>query len=166
MKVIFNPYNGQFQYVDSDTSSKFITIQTDEGTYPVAESATDILTLQSSDGSIVVEGDQITDTIDIKVLNEWTDNKQINKVIIPLTQTFLETNGTAIAHNITGLDTLVSAVAIFNADGIRFILPYILSGGILITFKVDATNITSIVAGSPEFENFINGHFILEYTTV
>lgn len=166
MKVIFNPYNGHFQYVDSDTSFKFSSVQTDEGTYPVAESASDILTLQSSDSTIIIEGDQTTDTIDFKVKNLWTDNKQINKIIIPITQTFLENTGSIIAHNIVGLDTLISASGIFNADGNRFTLPYIPSTGVLINFKIDATNITSIVEGAPEFENFINGHFVLEFTTI
>lgn len=45
----------------------FSTIQTPSGTYPVAGSPSDVLTLTSSDGSILIVGNAITDTIDFKV---------------------------------------------------------------------------------------------------
>jgi len=45
----------------------FSTIQTPSGTYPVAGSPSDILTLTSSDGSITIVGNAITDTIDLTV---------------------------------------------------------------------------------------------------
>lgn len=43
----------------------FTTMQTDAGTAPVADSASDTLTFTSSDGSIVVTGNSTTDTIDL-----------------------------------------------------------------------------------------------------
>jgi hypothetical protein len=45
----------------------FSTIQTPSGTYPVAGSPSDVLTLTSSDGSISIVGNAITDTIDFTV---------------------------------------------------------------------------------------------------
>ncbi len=45
----------------------FSTIQTPSGTYPVAGSPSDVLTLTSSDGSITIVGNAITDTIDLTV---------------------------------------------------------------------------------------------------
>jgi len=45
----------------------FSTIQTPSGTYPVAGSPSDILTLTSSDGSINIVGNAVTDTIDLTV---------------------------------------------------------------------------------------------------
>lgn len=46
------------------SSDSFSTIQTDEGTAPVATSPTDTLTFTSSDNSIIITGDSSTDTID------------------------------------------------------------------------------------------------------
>lgn len=46
----------------------FSTIQTPSGTYPVAGSPSDVLTLVSSDGSISIVGNAVTDTIDITVV--------------------------------------------------------------------------------------------------
>lgn len=48
-------------------SNAFSTIQPDAGTSPVASSATDTLTLTSSDNSITITGDSTTDTIDFVV---------------------------------------------------------------------------------------------------
>jgi hypothetical protein len=45
----------------------FSTIQTPLGTYPVAGSPSDVLTLTSSDNSITIVGNAITDTIDLTV---------------------------------------------------------------------------------------------------
>jgi len=46
------------------SSGSFSTIQTPAGTSPVATSATDILTLTSSNGSVVITGNSLTDTVD------------------------------------------------------------------------------------------------------
>jgi len=45
----------------------FSTIQTDAGTYPVADSFTDTLTLTSSDASITITGNSSNDTVDFVV---------------------------------------------------------------------------------------------------
>jgi hypothetical protein len=45
----------------------FGVIQTPFGTYPTASGSSDILTLTSSDGSIVITGTALTDTVDLKV---------------------------------------------------------------------------------------------------
>lgn len=47
--------------------NSFTTIQPDFGTAPVADSATDTLTLTSLDGTITVTGNASTDTIDLQV---------------------------------------------------------------------------------------------------
>lgn len=56
----------------------FSTIQTDNGTYPVADSATDTLILTSSDGSIDITGDQSTDTANFTL--PFTPEDVTNKV--------------------------------------------------------------------------------------
>jgi hypothetical protein len=48
------------------SSTSFTTIQTDSGTSPVATGANDILTITSSNNSIVIEGNSGADTIDIR----------------------------------------------------------------------------------------------------
>ncbi len=48
---------------DISARTAFTTIQPDAGTSPVADSATDTLTLTSSGGSILITGDSATDTI-------------------------------------------------------------------------------------------------------
>lgn len=45
----------------------FSTIQTPSGTYPVAGSPSDVLTLTSSNGTVLIVGNAITDTIDLTV---------------------------------------------------------------------------------------------------
>jgi len=45
----------------------FSTIQTPSGTYPVAGSPSDILTFTSSDGSVIITGNAVTDSIDFTV---------------------------------------------------------------------------------------------------
>ena len=45
----------------------FSTIQTPSGTYPVAGSPSDVLTLTSSNGTVVITGNAITDTVDFTI---------------------------------------------------------------------------------------------------
>lgn len=49
-------------------SSSFSTIQTPAGSPPVAGSPSDVLTLTSSDGSVLITGDAITDTINLQAV--------------------------------------------------------------------------------------------------
>lgn len=55
-------------YYVSATSGgfSFSTMQTPNGTSPVADSTTDTLTFTSSDNSVVITGNSTTDTIDFK----------------------------------------------------------------------------------------------------
>lgn len=53
-------------------SDSFTTIQTPQGTFPVATSPVDVLTYTSDDGSIVITGDETTDTIDIELARNIT----------------------------------------------------------------------------------------------
>jgi len=64
----------------------FSTIQTPSGTYPVAGSPSDVLTLVSSDGSVSIVGNAVTDTIDIRVTSGFgvpaggTANQALTKI--------------------------------------------------------------------------------------
>lgn len=49
-------------------ASSFTTIQTPAGSSPVAGSPNDVLTLISSDGSVLITGNALTDTIDIQAV--------------------------------------------------------------------------------------------------
>lgn len=48
-------------------ASSFSTIQTPAGSSPVAGSPSDVLTLTSSDGSVLITGNALTDTINFQV---------------------------------------------------------------------------------------------------
>jgi hypothetical protein len=48
-------------------SNSFATIQTDFGTFPSADSPADTLTLTSSDTTVVITGNALTDEIDFSV---------------------------------------------------------------------------------------------------
>ena len=52
--------------------NSFETITCDAGTSPVADSATDTLTLTSTDGSVVITGTAASDTVDLEVASAWT----------------------------------------------------------------------------------------------
>jgi hypothetical protein len=58
-------WNSQIPIASIAPSNSFATIQTPFGTFPVADSPIDFLTLTSSDSSIVITGDAFTDTVDI-----------------------------------------------------------------------------------------------------
>jgi hypothetical protein len=68
MSIGFNPFTGTFDFKGSSgtTANSFETIQPDTGTSPVADSATDILTL-IGDGTITTNGNSVTDTITIQL---------------------------------------------------------------------------------------------------
>lgn len=53
----------------SGAAYSFSTIQTDAGTFPVADLASDTLTLSSSDGSVTITGNSSTDTVDFKAVS-------------------------------------------------------------------------------------------------
>lgn len=56
----------------SSGSNSFSTVQPDTGTSPTATSSTDVLSLTSSDKSVVVDGNSGTDTIDFKAPVEYS----------------------------------------------------------------------------------------------
>ncbi len=58
----WEPINGS-----PGSTNSFATIQTDHGTYPVAISPEDTLTLTSSDGSVYITGNAGTDTVNLQV---------------------------------------------------------------------------------------------------
>ncbi len=65
IEVTLPSESGTLVTVDGIGGVAFTTIQADEGTSPVATTATDTLTLTSSDDNIVVTGNATTDTIDL-----------------------------------------------------------------------------------------------------
>lgn len=66
-------------------TNSFTTIQTPNGTSPVATSPNDTLTLTSNDGSVTITGDALTDTIDFSVTADTGINRLIFSVSSPLT---------------------------------------------------------------------------------
>lgn len=78
----FNVFTGTLDLVNPSTaaSDSFTTIQTDSGTYPVADSPTDTLTLTSSSGMISVAGNSTTDTIDFTIPNNAITFAKIQQV--------------------------------------------------------------------------------------
>ena len=70
---VYNPISGQLDKVGSGGSGggdSFTTIQTPNGTSPVAESSADTLSLTSSDNSVVITGNSTTDTVNFSV-QDW-----------------------------------------------------------------------------------------------
>lgn len=66
----FNPFTSTLDLTSSgsgSTTNSFSTIAVPAGTSPTAASATDTLTLTSSDQSVVITGNSSTDTVDFKV---------------------------------------------------------------------------------------------------
>lgn len=61
----------------------FSTIQTPAGTYPVAGSPSDVLTLTSSDGSIAIVGNAVTDTIDLTVVGGGGGSNAFGTITLP-----------------------------------------------------------------------------------
>lgn len=53
--------------IETGTTNSFNTIQTDTGTSPTATSGADTLTLTSPDSSVLINGNDGTDTIDFTV---------------------------------------------------------------------------------------------------
>lgn len=65
MSYVYDPFTNK--WIKTKTTQSFRTHQTDLGTSPVADSADDILTWTSSDGSVDITGNSGTDTIDLSV---------------------------------------------------------------------------------------------------
>lgn len=66
MSYKFNPFTGKFDLAGGGAASGSLTVATDTGTSPVVALG-DTLTITSSDGSIAVDGDSGTDTIDLSI---------------------------------------------------------------------------------------------------
>src|SRR5690606_12291291 len=68
--LITLPWQKYFQDLQSTLSSinNYSTIQTDLGTHPVASGLNQTLTFTSSDGSIEIDGDATTGTVDLRAV--------------------------------------------------------------------------------------------------
>jgi len=75
-KFSFNPLTGLFDFAAPIQTNSFETIQVPNGTSPVAETSTDILTLAEGDG-ISISGNSATDTVTI----ENTDFDKLTSVM-------------------------------------------------------------------------------------
>jgi hypothetical protein len=94
---------------------------------------------------------------------KWIDGKIIFQKTVAISEAFCETNATAIAHGISDFGELIRAEGRFKAGTNWYALPYVAaSAGI--GFRVNATNITSQVDGSPAFTSWGSGYVTLWYT--
>lgn len=93
----------------SDIDAAFTVIQTDTGTSPVATGPMDTLTLTSSDGSVLIDGDATTDTVDFTI-----DAGSIETGVLPIAHG--GTNSSAALNDnrvmISSGDAIVEAAAI------------------------------------------------------
>jgi len=103
-------------------------------------------------------------TTEFQTFRLFNDSVIYTKVI-DLTKTFLETDSTNIAHSISDLDVVISSCGMVKSSSIWYNLPYIdISSAEKSYYKIDSTNIVSVVEGSPSWTGFSEGHLILEYT--
>lgn len=93
----------------------------------------------------------------------WIDGRSVLTRVVPITQAFLQTNGTSIAHGITGLGSVARVTGAWNSGGLQRAIPWVASGQ-SVGVTISATNLTSVVVGSPAWPTFVSGHVIIEYT--
>lgn len=94
---------------------------------------------------------------------KWIDGRWIFRKVVALTEAFLETNDTDIAHGISSLKDVLSIRAYWDDGGAFHFAPYVASSA-SVYIKAGATNITSVVVGSPTFNGFTDGYAVIEYT--
>lgn len=94
----------------------------------------------------------------------WVDGNPIFRKTIAITETFCETDDTDIAHGIADFGGLVAIEGRFKDGSAWHMLPYIDSSGNSISIKADATNITSMINGTPAFGTWSLGYVTLWYT--
>jgi hypothetical protein len=68
-----------------------------------------------------------------------------------------------IAHGITDFKELVRAEGRFKDGSTWYVLPYV-AASTSVSLKVDSTNITSIISGTPAFTSWGSGYVTLWYT--
>lgn len=112
---------------------------------------------------------QITNTSDQeKLIGSWQEDGVSTKVYrkhIDLTQAFLETDGTTIAHEIVNLSKILRIDAVIEVSNEFIPLPKVdITGSTVTDLKVTSTDIESVIDGSPSWTGFSAGHIILEYT--
>lgn len=93
----------------------------------------------------------------------WIDGRWIWRKAVALTEAFLETNATDIAHGISGLKDVLSIQAYWDDGGTFYTAPYV-GSSVSVAVVADATNITSVVVGSPTFNGFTDGYAVIEFT--
>lgn len=97
------------------TTNSFSTIQTPFGTSPTASSPTDTLTYTSADGSVVITGNALTDTIDFSVVG---GSGSIVRAIFSIStnQTLGSTAETDYVYFVSGTTTVTMPTAVGNTN--------------------------------------------------
>jgi hypothetical protein len=104
------------------------------------------------------EADDTETTAAAATNRRWIDGSRIWRMVVPLTEAFLSTNATAIAHGIGDLAVLVGATGIWRKDGgTQGIIP---PGA----YVVGGTNVTSVVTGSPDWSDLAAAYLMMEFT--
>jgi hypothetical protein len=94
----------------------------------------------------------------------WVDEQDVYFKTIAISELFCETNNTAIAHNIDDFGGLIRAEGRFKDGSTWYTLPYHNSAGASIALKVDSTNVTSMISGTPAFTGWGEGYVTVWYT--
>lgn len=101
-----------------------------------------------------------------KLIGSWQEDgvtKKLYRKHIDLTQAFLETNATEIAHDILNLDKVIKISAVVEVSSEFIPLPKATTTEVT-DMKITSSKITSVITGSPSWTGFSNGYVILEYT--
>lgn len=98
-----NPFTNQLEYVQPGGNS-FSFIQTPVGTTPAADNSTDTLSFTSTDGSAIITGNSVSDTVDFGM----------GKFQLPVTAVTIGT------HTVAASDNLIT---VNNAGAVAITLP-------------------------------------------
>jgi hypothetical protein len=95
----------------------------------------------------------------------WVDGTTVFQKTIAITEAFCETHDTDIAHGITNFNELVALEVRFKGNSFWHVLPFVAASGASVSAVVDATNITSVISGTPAFTSWSGGYATIWYTT-
>lgn len=81
ISTVYNDVGNSLTINNTGALTSFVTVSTPSGTSPVADLASDTLTLISSNSSLTISGDSATDTIDFLVNDEFIDDRVSNLLV-------------------------------------------------------------------------------------